>query len=1369
MKYKYLLVGCTFFLAYFFITKDNVSTTVNDTLKSKKTTVIESPYEKIIKEKAERKRNGGVKKFDEPDKFAEFHHLIRTRDGESKPSYESNYKISELNKAIKNKPVSNARQADLPWTERGPANVGGRTRALLVLPQDATHDTWLAGSTGGGIWKTTDGGTSWTYKSKGFTSLAVTSLALCESNPGTIYAGTGEEIASAWTPIAGDGIFKSTDSGETWTQLSATAKNNDFRSVNRIIVSPDDPNIMLASTSSNTYDADDVSYILRTIDGGANWTRTYTSINSVTQIAATPGNFNVQYAAESGTGVLKSTDGGITWTSSSNGLVSISGRIEMAIAPTKTDRVFLSVVGGASGNTSDLYMTDDAGANWELVLTPNGGTNIDFLGGQGWYDNTIAVDPYNENVVYYAGVNVWRNTVSDEKETGSGIVNIRVDDTETSSFFSVVNFGGTHYGGGLDLGSSPEADFVSIEIRFGAGATQKAHRFTIPVGETSGVPASDYTYQDYVDVPFEVWDTDNNKQLMVSFRDQQDDGIFQLYETGGEPEAREYLYISSLAYDANAPNDNMAVVAGHEINQLYFFWPVLTVGATWDPANMAAAKLVLTHEKLDVSVRLGTTKNVSDAYNEFDMINVVFGNSDPNAFHPDHHGLTMVKMDEAAKTYKIINTSDGGVYSSNVAAEPGILDGDWTFKSIGYNTGQFYGADKMPGGSRYVGGMQDNGTWTSPASEDASSTSMYVPSIGGDGFQALWNYADPLKIIGGSQSNGIRRTIDGGVTWTSGTRGLTGGGPFITKLASSNSSPDIIFSITDRGVFRSTNFGESWDGTAISDNWGFSSNSNVVVSLANPDIVWAGAGMTSTFNFHVSSDNGLSFSDVPNFTDVNMGRSTGFGTHPTEANTGYALFSFRGAPKVLRTKDLGQTWEDISGFGQNSTSSTGFPDVAVYSLLVLPHETSTIWAGTEIGIIESKDNGATWGLADNGFPAVAVWQMKVVDDQVVVATHGRGIWSVTIPEIPAIIVGPSLKGLGTAVSGGLNVQFGLNSAYDSSWVFVDDVATMKIDANTEAEVKTISIAGVSTTEFLNVEIKSYKNKVTFKSSKDSTLVFETNPIQAEYVNDLNDGSTDFLIKDKDFLITKFSGFDNFALHSKHDYEEGSTFDEGFKNYITILRTPVKVNAENAILSYKDVAIVEIGEDNIPFGIQEFWDYVIVEGTTDGINWTPILDGYDANYDPAWLAAYTAGGKGDATMFKKHSINLLDTYEAGDEVMFRFRLFSDANTAGYGWVIDDITIQGTITSIPELIERTSLSVYPNPSNNNLTITFDLPKAARTSVKVLGIDGQVVATYQMNILNKGRAEKTIDIQNLKRGLYLLSLETDFGKITKRFVKD
>ena len=95
--------------------------------------------------------------------------------------------------------------------------------------------------------------------------------------------------------------------------------------------------------------------------------------------------------------------------------------------------------------------------------------------------------------------------------------------------------------------------------------------------------------------------------------------------------------------------------------------------------------------------------------------------------------------------------------------------------------------------------------------------------------------------------------------------------------------------------------------------------------------------------------------------------------------------------------DLGKSWRDISGFNKDSTSKTGFPNVMVNCLLVMPFDTTWIWAGTEIGLFESRDNGKSWAYADNGLPPVSIWQMKTRDNEVLVATHGRGIWTTQIP------------------------------------------------------------------------------------------------------------------------------------------------------------------------------------------------------------------------------------------------------------------------------------------------------------------------------------------------------------------------------------
>lgn len=994
-----------------------------------------------IKAKEERRKAGYTKKFDQPDMYVEYHRDIRTRDGEEIMGYKSGYRLAELEKMQQQAMLKGSKNI-LPWVERGPANVPGRTRGLIVDPDDPSAKTWFAGSVGGGIWKTTNEGGAWTKLTPDFPNLAISWLAMAPSNSNVIYAGTGEGFFAIGM-INGDGIFKSTDKGNTWTQLSSTIGTDDFQNVNRIIVDPNNENILLASTNTgslNTF----ASGIYKSEDGGDTWRRVYNSPSPgrVQQLIYHPSDFNIQYAAVYGKGVLKSTDAGETWQNFSIGL-SPNGRVEIAAAPTNPNRLFASCEGTLSGNGSDLYISDDAGASWSLVKAPTGSTTPDFLGGQGWFDNTIAVELYDDKKVYVAGVNIFRASMRNDSSTNPADF-LGLDEENTGSFLQLINFGAEYYGGRLSKGNAAAADFVSVEVRFGPGRTQKAHRFTVaPTSGTNGdggagVPASQYQYQDYADVPFEVWDITNNRQLMASFRDQERDGNWDLEPRNPsiDSKAREYIYIHAIPYSTTA-NPNIALNGGHTHNQMYFFWPVLPDNGTFNPNNLPESAIRIKWGSL--TVRFADWAVISDAYNQFS--NPGKNNYGLGQFnmHPDQHNLVMIPVNPASKTYKLLVANDGGVFVSKASTDPGMTDNDFIFAGTTYNTTQFYGADKAPGLNRYIGGSQDNGTWYSPSGQSASKTTNYLPAIGGDGFEVVWNYKNPQRMIGGSQYNGFRRTTDGGTSWAIARTGLedvgSGRAPFISKLANSKSNPDVLYAVGSTGLWKSYNFGQSWFSKPIPENWSFGSFSNVKISVANYNIVWAGGAMRSNGRIYVSKDGGHTFNPTNNYTDVPLGRISGLATHSTEDSTAYVLFSFARAPKILRTTNLGQTWEDISGFGTGEVSTNGFPDVAVYSLLVLPHNPNVLWAGTEIGIIESLDNGATWALANNGLPSASVWDLKVVDDQIVAATHGRGIWSVTIPEINRVPFITEFSRQSTTTN--VNLQVNMRALYDSVQVIVN--------------------------------------------------------------------------------------------------------------------------------------------------------------------------------------------------------------------------------------------------------------------------------------------------------------------------------------------
>lgn len=1028
---------------------------------------------KNIKSSEERKFNF----LDNPDKIAQYHYLIRNRETEIVGrTYQANYKLKELKKLRRISGNNASRTNAISWVERGPGNVPGRTRGLLVLDGDVNKNTWFAGSASGGIWKTTDAGASWVIKTPDIPNLSTTVLAKSISSDVIIYAGTGEFFNSVGG-VDGDGIFKSVDAGETWTQLTSTADNSDFRNTFKIIVHPSNPDILLAAvseTSAKIFEPDLKCTIYKSVDGGSSWTEKYTTNRRIMDIVFHPSDFNIQYASVFATGVIKSINAGEVWQKAGTDVLS-SGRIVLALAPSDPTRIYASAQGSISGaigpanptgsNGSDLFVSVDSGNTWELLLEANNGINHNFLDGQGGYDNTIVVNPYNENEIYVGGVDLFQMVVSG---TGSPIPAVRSVDTTNVGFINFIGFGASFFGGILETGNNNQgvnlvnADFVDVEIRFGAGKSQKAHRYSIQLGagangdDGAGVQPTGYLYEDYVDVPFEVWDVTNNKQLMASFRDQENDGAWDLVERDPNDATigREYFFVNGIDYDPNSADPNMTTNGGHSHKQLYFMWPSLASGFVFDAANMPEASIVI--HKSELQTRNRVSLPISDSRGQYAGVNAnnqTFGETDQQDLHPDHHNLVAIPMDDATKTFKLLNSNDGGVFISNTATAPGINDGDWTFSGKGYNTSQFYGADKKPGKLEFIGGMQDNGSWRSPKDQEATSSSSYARQVTGDGFEAVWHYGDEDLLIGSSQGNNFRKSMDGGRSWASAVSGYSeSSSPFVSKLDNSKNNPDILYTVGSQGVWKSSDFADNWELTAINGNWddlGFVMD--VKTSIANHEIVWAGGGMTATSKIHLSTDGGLSFSPVGNFQPESLlGRISGIETHPTQDSTAYVLFSFANGPKLIRTGNLGATWEELSGFGSGLVSSNGFPNVAVYTLLVMPHDPSNILVGSEIGIIESTDNGANWHLLNSDLPAVSVWELKIVDDELIAATHGRGIWTANIADInkvPFITSYNEIQGIPP------ELEINMRETYDSVLIYSDDMLLTKVVAPALGKMK----------------------------------------------------------------------------------------------------------------------------------------------------------------------------------------------------------------------------------------------------------------------------------------------------------------------------
>ena len=521
----------------------------------------------------------GDAKYDGPEKYMYYHAAIKHGDIDvNQPSrfnsYKPDYKRVELEKALKRLNNNYSRSSGNPnptystyakdnavFIERGPYNAPGRTRALLVDASDSSKDTWIAGSVGGGVWKTTDGGTSWINISNDMDNIAISWLGQSKSNTDILYAATGENWIGSLGDITGAGVYKSVNGGANWTNVSlkdnAGYVDARFSNVSRLIVDPNDSGIVVISTVGGGS-----SFIFKTVDGGISWTKVSESSARIQQIIAAPSDFNIQYGVQRGVGVIRSIDAGSSWANPGGiglgGTVSYNndggiiggggggafGRLELAVSHQDPNIVFAGIDGDAA---SYLRVSYDGGTTWNLLKNEDN-TDDDWLYPQGWFDNTLTVNPFNDSIVYYAGRDASKATIlSDAGTTFSGSTT-KVTLDNTTSHMNLVNiWGGSALGSGTEWeDNSDNPDLVDIEIRFGPGKRQKAYRFSVPEGSTSGVAHDKYNYEGIVEVPFEVWNTsaDPEEQLTVSFRDNTNDGEFNLLAAQGD--SREYIFPQSL-------------------------------------------------------------------------------------------------------------------------------------------------------------------------------------------------------------------------------------------------------------------------------------------------------------------------------------------------------------------------------------------------------------------------------------------------------------------------------------------------------------------------------------------------------------------------------------------------------------------------------------------------------------------------------------------------------------------------------------------------------------------------------------------------------------------------------------------------------
>lgn len=299
------------------------------------------------------------------------------------------------------------------WRSVGPSR-GGRSVAIAGHPDEV--GVFYFGACAGGIWKTNDGGTYWRNVSDGWLgSSSIGALAVARARPDTVWAGTGEACVRN-NVVAGDGVYRSTDGGQSWQHSGLT----ETRHIARIRIEDGNPDAVWVAALGDIFGPNGQRGVFRSPDGGRTWQHLLhvSDRGGACDLSLDPNNPNVAFAAiwqairspwEMSSGgpdsdLYRTLDGGHTWQAMSESpgfSTALKGRIGVAVSPARPDRVYAVVE--AADDESGIYRSDDRGDSWTRVNAESAQT------GRPWYYSHIFADPLDPDSVYTCNVGFWRS------------------------------------------------------------------------------------------------------------------------------------------------------------------------------------------------------------------------------------------------------------------------------------------------------------------------------------------------------------------------------------------------------------------------------------------------------------------------------------------------------------------------------------------------------------------------------------------------------------------------------------------------------------------------------------------------------------------------------------------------------------------------------------------------------------------------------------------------------------------------------------------------------------------------------------------------------------------------------------------------
>ncbi len=651
--------------------------------------------------------------------------------------------------------------AGLRWRSLGPAR-GGRSQA--VAGSSSRPLEYYFGATGGGLWKTTDGGQTWQPMSdRFFKSSSVGAVALAESNPDIVYVGMGETELRG-NVLQGDGVYKSTDAGKTWTHVGLEKT----LTVARIRVHPWNSDVVYVAALGDPYAPNPERGVFKTVDGGKTWRRILfrDDKTGAVDLSMDPKNPDVLYAGlwevsrtphslssgGPGSGLFKSTDGGEHWTeiTKNPGLPKpIWGKVGVSVSGADPSRVY-AIIEAAEGG---VFLSDDAGATWKMVNEDRR------LRQRAFYYTRIYADPQVKDTLYILNTGIYRST-----DAGKSIRGIRVPHGDNHDLWIASN----------DPKRMINSNDGGANVSVNAGETWTDQDFPT---------AQFYNVFTTAHVPYHVCGAqqDNSTACVPST------GAGELYEVGGgesgyiapDPQDKDVFYAGS--YGGLLTRTNVRTGERRSIN----VWPDNPMGfSSGDITERFQWTYPIVIAPTNPDVLYVTSQHVWKSVNEgqsWQRISPDLTRHDPSTLGPSGGPITLDQT--GVETYATIFTIAPSAVDGNVlwaGSDDGLVH---VTRDGGQNWQNVTPPDLPP--------------FTRISLIEASPHSAGTAYLAGNRYQL------------GDRAPYVYKTADSGKTWTKITNGLTGEN-IARAIREDKKRSGLLFLGTDTGIYVSFDDGAAW-------------------------------------------------------------------------------------------------------------------------------------------------------------------------------------------------------------------------------------------------------------------------------------------------------------------------------------------------------------------------------------------------------------------------------------------------------------------------------------------------------------------------------------------------------------------------------